>query len=250
MVIAKSYQLALKLAGKDDIKTRAEVKDVREMLKKSLEDCDRLAFETGVFSQVFATAEGAATGAGGVFTTLIDIPLLLIFALRTILKIGHCYGYPLDQHKDQRFVLGVLIAATSGTLPSKRYRLDQLHSLEEMIIEESQEEILADEVLSFLFQLEIFAGVPGIGAISGGLLNLAFMRRVDNTARRVFQERWLRANKRSPRSRRHPPPREIWPRGGVARPFGLRIGAAIVRGSDWRCRRASWHLLFSRWIIP
>ena len=195
-VIARSYQLALKLAGEDDVKTRAEVKDVREMLTKSLEDCDRLAFETGAFSQVFATAEGAATGAGGVFTTLIDIPLLLIFALRTILKIGHCYGYPLDQHKDQGFVLGVLIAATSGTLPSKRYRLDQLHSLEEMIIRESQEEILADEVLSFLFQLEIFASVPGIGAISGGALNLAFMRRVDNTARRVFQERWLRANQK------------------------------------------------------
>ena len=192
--IAKSYQLALRLARQDDVKTRAEVKDVREMLTKPLDDCDRLAFEMGVFSQAIGTAEGAATGAGGILTTLLDIPLLLILALRTILKIGHCYGYPLDQKNDQGFVLGVLIAATSGTLPSKRYRLDQLHSLEEMIITESQEEILADEVLSLLFQLEIFAGVPGIGAISGGVLNLAFMRRIDNTARRVFQERWLRAN--------------------------------------------------------
>jgi EcsC protein family len=225
-VIAKSYQLAVRLAGEDDINTRAEVKDVREMLKKSLEDCDRLAFETGVFSQVFATAEGAATGAGGVLTTLVDIPLLLILALRTILKIGHCYGYPLDHHKDESFVLGVLIAATSGTLPSKRYRLDQLHSLEEMIIRESQEEILADEVLSLLFQLEIFASVPGMGAISGGVLNLAFMRRVDNTARRVFQERWLRANSKV---------QSITPAPAHPRNLAEGWGGTAVRAAHWGC---------------
>ena len=60
-----------------------------------------------------------------------------------------------------------------------------------LIIEETQEEILGDELLSFLFQLEIFEEVPGVGAISGALLNLAFIRRIDVTARRVFQERWL-----------------------------------------------------------
>ena len=34
--------------------------------------------------------------------------------------------------------------------------------------------------------------MPGVGAISGTLLNLAFMHRIDVTARRIFQERWLR----------------------------------------------------------
>lgn len=37
------------------------------------------------------------------------------------------------------------------------------------------------------------AGVRDIIA-SGALLNLSFMRRVDVTARRVFQERWLKEN--------------------------------------------------------
>jgi hypothetical protein len=45
-----------------------------------------------------------------------------------------------------------------------------------------------------LFQLEIFEDVPGIGIASGALLNLSFMHRVDVTARRVFQERWLQEN--------------------------------------------------------
>jgi EcsC protein family len=196
VAIDKAYQLAVKLAGKEDIKKRAGVGDLTDLRKKPLEDCDRMAFQVGVFSQVLATAEGAATGAGGMLTTLLDIPLMFVLSLRTILKIGHCFGYPLDQHKDERFVLGVLIAATSGTLAARRLRLDQLHALEDMIIEESQEEILADEVFAILFQLQVFESVPGLGTISGAALNLAFMRSVDNVARRVFQERWLRENGR------------------------------------------------------
>ena len=59
---------------------------------------------------------------------------------------------------------------------------------------ETQEEILTEELMSFLFQLEVFEPLPGVGVISGALLNLAFMHRVDVTAQRVFQERWLRDN--------------------------------------------------------
>jgi hypothetical protein len=192
VAIDTSYRLAVMLAGKDDVKNRAGVRDLRDLGNQSLEECDRLAMQVGVFSQVLATAEGAATGAGGMLTTLLDIPLMFVLSLSTILRIGRCFGYPLDEHKDQCFVLGVLIVAMSGNRVTRQARLDQLHTLEHMFIEESQGEILADEVLSILFQLEIFESLPGLGTISGAVLNLAFMRTVDNTARRVFQERWLR----------------------------------------------------------
>ena len=36
--------------------------------------------------------------------------------------------------------------------------------------------------------------MPGIGIISGSVLNLSFMSDVENTAHRVFQERWLKDN--------------------------------------------------------
>ena len=55
-----------------------------------------MAREVGLAAQALSIAEGAATGAGGVWTTLLDIPLLFTLALRTIRKIGHCYGYALD----------------------------------------------------------------------------------------------------------------------------------------------------------
>jgi len=87
-----------------------------------------------------------------------------------------------------------LITATSGTLETRHQRLEQLKQLEELLVEEAREDILSEEALSLLFQLEIFEEIPGLGALSGALLNLSLIRRVDGTARRVFQERWLRDN--------------------------------------------------------
>ena len=66
----------------------------------------------------------------------------------------------------------------AGTLEARRTRLHRLRELEDLLIEEIQEEIFAEEVLSFLFQLEIFEGIPGVGPLSGAVLNGLFMRRV------------------------------------------------------------------------
>jgi hypothetical protein len=134
------------------------------------------------------------TGAGGLLTTALDIPLLFSLALRTVMRIGHCYGYALDQSRDEPFVLGVLIAAVSGSRERKHEVLGKLREIEDWLIEQTQEEMIAEEAMSMLFQLEVFEEVPGLGAISGGLLNYVFMRKVDIGAMRVFQERWLHDN--------------------------------------------------------
>ena len=192
--ITRSYDASERLAGREDIQRRAGVRDLAELAHGRLERCDRLAIETGASAQALAAAEGAATGAGGLLTTFLDVPLLFILGLGTIRRIGHCYGYPLEHHKDRHFALGVMAAALAGSLEVRRQRIHRLRELEDLLIEETEEDILLEEALSFLFQLEIFADIPGIGAISGAALNWHFMRRVDQTARMVFQERWLRDN--------------------------------------------------------
>jgi hypothetical protein len=192
--IEGSYKGAEMLAWQEDLKVRAGVADLDELKDRPLEECDGLAKQVGATAMILGTVEGAATGAGGVWTTLLDVPLLFVLSMRTILRIGHCYGYKLDDLRGQCYVLGVLIAAVSGSLEIRRQRLHRLREIEDLLIEETQEEIVVEELTALLFQLELFEEVPGIGAISGGLLNLTFLRRVERTARRTFQERWLRDN--------------------------------------------------------
>jgi hypothetical protein len=192
--IMKSYDASELLADREDVRRRAGVRDLVELRQGPLERSDRLAIEVGSSAQALGAVEGAATGAGGILTTFLDVPLLFVLALRAIRKIAHCYGYPMVHHKDRHFALGVMAAALAGSLEVRRERIHRLRELEELLIEETQEEILTEEALSFLFQIELLGDIPGIGAISGAALNWLFMRRVDETARMVFQERWLREN--------------------------------------------------------
>jgi hypothetical protein len=189
--IHKAYDASDRLAGQEDIKRRAGVSDLSELFHKPLEECDRLAAQVGRSSRRLALVEGAATGAGGVLTTLLDVPLLFFLAMRTIIKMGHCYGYPLDRPNDRRFVLTILVIAASGSLERKHKALSRLRDVEDWLLEETQEEIITEEAAAILFQLELFEEVPGLGVISGGLLNYGFVRKVELTAKRIFQEHWL-----------------------------------------------------------
>ena len=192
--IEGGYMTAERTANPGDIVRRAGVDDLTELRRRPLEDCDRLARKVGDSARGFGTIEGALTGAGGVFTSLLDIPLLFGLSLRTIIKVGHCYGFPLDQPNDRAFVLGILAAALTNSRERKVRILTRLREIEELMLEETEENILVEEAASLIFQIEVFEDVPGIGAVSGALLNHSVLRRVERTARRVFQERWLRDN--------------------------------------------------------
>ena len=71
--IDQAFKLAEWLVGKKGVLRQAGVENPRELRKEPFKKCNRLAMQTGIFSQIIATAEEAATGAGGILTTLVDI---------------------------------------------------------------------------------------------------------------------------------------------------------------------------------
>lgn len=192
--IEKAYDLAEFTAMQEDLKKQAGVSDISELRKGDLARCDGLATRVSLIWQAVAAIEGVATGAGGIWTTALDVPILFALAMRTILKVGHCYGYPLDNERDRKYVLGVLVVGSSASRDVRLERLGNLRDVEDWLLEETQENILTEEAASLLFQIEAFEDVPGLGAFTGGLFNLAFLHKINVTAQRVFQERWLREN--------------------------------------------------------
>jgi hypothetical protein len=156
--------------------------------------CDSLSREVGTLAQGIAVLEGALTGAGGIWTALLDVPLLFTLCLRTIIKMGHCYGYTLDRPNDKAWVLGALAVALSSTKERRTELMAQLRDIEDLLLEEIQQDVVIEETASLLTQVEIFEDIPVFGAVTGGLLNLSVAHRTDVTARHLFQERWLRDN--------------------------------------------------------
>jgi hypothetical protein len=227
--IDAAYKASELSATQSDIQLQANVRDIRDLHHATLEDCDRLSRRVGTMAQGLATVEGAATGAGGVWTTLADVPLLFALCLRTIIKTGHCYGYPLDRPSDKAWVLGALAVALSNSSEQRSLLLGRLRDIEELLIDEVQEDVLVQETASLLTQMEIFEDIPVFGAATGALLNLAVAHRTDVTARHLFQERWLRDNGKidvvAPRS----VPREVFSRSGWSGALA-RTGRSIVYG--------------------
>ena len=230
------YKASDLAATQEDIKLQAGVADLSELRQKPMQVCDELSRRFGSMGQGVATLEGALTGAGGVWTTLLDVPLLYTVCLTTIIKTGHCYGYALDRPTDKAWVLGALTVALSGSKERRTDLMVQLRTIEELLLEDIQENIIIEETASLLTQVEIFEDIPVFGAAGGAFLNLWAAHRADLTARHLFQERWLRDNGKidiiEPASDARGIPAMngltgALARAGISSVYGLSFGAAL-----------------------
>ena len=175
---------------------------VEDLLGRPLEECDRLSSLVSVRAEHLALLEGvvpavggiAIPGVGGALTGVVDVPFLLQASLRAVRRIGHCYGFPLDSEADHRFVLAILdLANEDKPAGSEEVRLGLWApdgptgpKLDGADPEDTIKQAIVDDL-----PLE---SIPILGDLSNLVLDYAFVRRADLTARRVFQERWLRSN--------------------------------------------------------
>ncbi|WP_172255176.1 EcsC family protein [Saccharibacillus deserti] len=77
-------------------------------------------------SRNLATAQGATTGLGGVFTLAADIPAVLGLSLKVIQEIGLCYGYDANEKIERVFAVKVLQFASSDIV-GKQAVLNELN---------------------------------------------------------------------------------------------------------------------------
>lgn len=192
--IAAAYSTSDWLTSPSEVLEKGGVHTVEELRHKSLELSDLLADKIGLGSQALALVDGAVTGIGGFILAAADVGALAIVALRAIQRVGHCYGYPLDQPQDRPYVLGVLMVAGIKSPVERLELLGKLQQVEHWFLSEAVEALAMEAVSKQFVKLASLEAVPGIGAVFGSAANVIFMRQVLAAARNVFQERWLRDN--------------------------------------------------------
>jgi hypothetical protein len=189
-LVSSMESIAARSDVQADVARAAGVADVRDLAAASLEDCDRLACLFSARAERFAIVEGAAASLGG---PLFHAPQQLIASLRSIARIGHCYGYALTEPFEHGVVIDIL---ELSMIQEERPRITMIESLHEAIdarqdsindegdyLERASRAMLAEEALDF---------IPVVGSAVAFLFDSQFMHAVDETARRIFQERWLR----------------------------------------------------------
>lgn len=217
-LVTSMEEIAAKADSCAEVARAAGASDVRELARAQLAFCDRLALGFSARAERFAVVESTAFSFGG---PLFHVPQQLIAALRSISRIGHCYGYTLDTPLDHAIVIDILEIAMLQDPVERQDVLEKLHAAIDSHAEEIEGE--ADLVMRTTRNMlaeEAFDFIPVVGTAVSFLFDCNFMHAVDETARRVFQERWLRDNGRVA---------NIAPAAGMTRKssfeeFGLALG--------------------------
>ena len=198
-----------------DIMRDGEVSSIDELRTKSLRLSDQLADNVHNWAIAAAGAGGAALGATGVGGVALDIATLITLSLRTIHKIGLCYGY---EQVNEQLIFGILSVSSAANRNKRKTSIERIRNIETMVAEEAWEDVAKDAVLSRAARGGAFftareAGkqlgrnlvkrkslqlVPMVGAVLSGATNISFLTDVGWAARRVFQEKWLIDNGRFP----------------------------------------------------
>jgi hypothetical protein len=182
------------------IARKAGVADITQLYHQPLEVCDRLAKDISVKSEREAMIKGVASGLGGLPTELAALPLTLRASLHSVVRIGHCYGFTLTSPEDHLYVLGIMELATVDD-PAKRQalrqRLYELTEAKHKRLRKNQPDIgiadLSEDMLEGIAEDIAWESVPIYGDFASFAINSMETHRLDFTARRVFQERRLRA---------------------------------------------------------
>nr|WP_321404979.1 EcsC family protein [uncultured Desulfobacter sp.] len=209
-----AIKAADKLTASGDIKKTANVSEIKELSQKELAFLDKLAANVHHWAIGLATTGGIATGFGGAVTLAADIPATVTLALRTIHKIGLCYGYEPKTDEDRLFILAVLAIPSANSLGDKMIALNTLHAVRantetspalppadtvkptpDKPITKKDTDIAIDHLSKAiglnLTKRKILQLIPAVGAVVGGSVNGWYLKDVGWSARRAYQERWL-----------------------------------------------------------
>ncbi len=194
--------------GRDRVQRALGIDHVKELYDGPLERCDELVKKVAEISREIITSESLLANVGGELSELLELPAEIMLALRTVHRVGGCYGYPLDHPDDENLVMAIIGLSLvndpddrlrtsrlirrleDGTLTSEDRQ--RLSTTAETRLEDEVGDDLVEQIGSTLVEEKLEEGIPFLGAAIGVVLDNAFIQGVEQTAQFVFQERWLR----------------------------------------------------------
>ena len=215
--LAVVYATAVRLSQQKRLLRQAKVESLEQLRARPLKEADALGQKIAKQSGWLAASSGAVLGVAGLAGWVADAPALLLLALRTLVRIGYCYGEP-----PSAALVAALFALASAdtedekrrawnaalTTPAAGAEVDAAMSdaavrdgLERAAEREFAKQALnssLQKLLTTLVQrlgLKKAAGaLPVIGAAVGGVVNLRFVHQLSEAARMVFVARRLLAD--------------------------------------------------------
>jgi hypothetical protein len=216
-ILTAANLLAHGITDTGNILNEGGVCKICDLKNKNLLLSDEIANRIHNSAIGIAVAEGGVTGTAGIFGLVVDIPAIITLALRTIHKVGLCYGYECYSEMEKNFVLGILSASSANSMSEKVAAITTLSSIQVAIAKQTWKKVmgettavqelskggsviaartLAKQLGVNITKRKALQMIPVFGAGVGASVNGWYIKDVGWAARRTFQERWLIENKK------------------------------------------------------
>lgn len=169
------------------------------LLGASLSESDAKSEQLLAFYKKLAAAEGAGTGAGGIFLALADFPILIGIKLKFLFELSHAYGFSARNMEERLFILNVFQLAFSGQT-KKKALLNKIKNWEHQAslfretgsyAEQLDWQQLQQEYRDTIDFRKMLQLIPGIGAVVGAWANYGLLEELGQVGRNCFRLRKL-----------------------------------------------------------
>ncbi|PLR67439.1 EcsC family protein [Bacillus sp. UMB0893] len=160
---------------------------------KTLEDKEKLVKQTIAAFQKTAAVEGAGTGAGGIFGSVADFPLLLGIKMKCLFEIASLYGFDPKQYEERVFLLYVFqLAYSSDEHRRTTFEIIENWETKKKDLKEMDWKVFQQEYRDHIDLVKLLQIMPGIGAVVGGVANYHLVRHLGETAMNCYRIRTLK----------------------------------------------------------
>lgn len=180
------------------VKSASSLKDIEtieDIGKIPIEEMIAISDKLSKNRATFATLQGATTGVGGLFTLVIDIPLILGTSLKTLQEIAIIHGYNPNDKKERIFIVKCLQFANSDIV-GKEAILKELASIHEnkQSSENMVQQLKGWQEVFFTFRdqfgwKKLLQIIPIAGIIFGAFSNKGMIESIAETGTMLYRKR-------------------------------------------------------------
>lgn len=215
--LATAYAASLRLSSREALLSDLKADSLESVRGRPLEQRDAAAQRTAQRAGWLAGGSGAVLGLAGAAGLVADMPALLLIGLRSVLRIGYCYGEETspalaaalfalaaaDTESEKSLAWQAALTSPGGALTLPQDAVSEAAVRDGL--ERAAERELAKQALTGSMQRlsatlvqrlglkKATGAMPLLGAVVGGVVNLRFVYLLSQAARMVFLARALHA---------------------------------------------------------
>lgn len=175
---------------KDVIKREIELDEIKNMNINSMSEVADNIINKRKKASFY---QGATTGFGGAFTLVVDIPLVLTNALKTIQEVGLSYGYEQNAIKEKIYAVKVLQFTASDVVGKKKLSKELTHygvydGKEAISTVKGWREVFQNFRDSYGWK-KLLQTVPVVGIVFGAFVNKSYIEDIGEAANMFYKKR-------------------------------------------------------------